>query len=118
MMRAARGPTRVFAMEKPSPSPLVLFGAIAALFGACLAAWVAAISKNLVCESTCRDGLMTTQLIVAVLGLFPVGALLYAALRNRSRLALLSFGAGVVTYLAWGILNDAAVHGWHHMKVF
>lgn len=105
-------------MEKSSPSPLLIFGAIAAAFGACLAVWVAAISKRLICESSCRTSLMDAQLLVALIGIIPIGLLLFAAIRGRRRLALSSLIAAVIIYLGWGVLNDAAVHGWQHLRIF
>lgn len=105
-------------MEEPRRSPFVILGAITAAIGACIAIWLAAASKILLCEAKCRHGLMTAQLIVAVLGLAPISCLLYAAMRGRRTLAVLAFASAAAVYLLWGILSDAAVHGWHDLKVF
>lgn len=112
-------------MEKRPSSPLLTAGAVAALIAALFAVWIADITKGLICEgdmqtaaSACRNTLMTTQLVVALAGLAPVSLLLYAVLRGHRKLALLYFVVAVLIYLAWGVLNDAAVHGWHDLKVF
>lgn len=105
-------------MEEARRSPLIVICAAVIAVAACFATWLALVSKGLLCETACRTSLFTAQLLVAVAGLVPVGVLLYAALRGRRELALVSFFVTILVYLAWGALNDAAVHGWHNLKVF
>jgi hypothetical protein len=61
---------------------------------------------------------MTAQRVVSVIGLVPVCILLYAAIQGRRKLALLSLLLAALMYLSWGVLNDAAVHGRHNLKIF
>ncbi len=61
---------------------------------------------------------MNAQLVLAFIGAVPVALLLYAAIRGRRRLALSALIAAAIIYLGWGVLNDAAVHGWQHLRVF
>ena len=98
--------------------PAAVLGALTACFAALFAVFIAAIAKSLIYETVCRNGLMTAQLIVAIAGLVPVGALFVAAVRGHRGLAFLTFILSVITYIAWGVLNDAAVHGWGNLKVF
>jgi hypothetical protein len=65
-----------------------------------------------------HPGVGTAQLVVALLGLVPVALLVLAMARHRATQARVWFVVAIATYLCWGILNDAAVHGWHHLKVF
>ena len=61
---------------------------------------------------------LTAQLVVAVAGLVPVGLLIRAIWRLRGAQVAVWFIVAAVTYLLWGVLNDAAVHGWGNLKVF
>jgi hypothetical protein len=61
--------------------------------------------------------LLTAQLAVALIGLIPTGLFAWALRRNDPK-AVVWFVIGIVTYLGWGVLNDAAVHGWDHLAVF
>jgi hypothetical protein len=105
----------------PRPSPIIVGISVLVGVGALVAVGVAYLTKGLICGDSipgCRSGLMTGQLMVALAGLIPVGVMLWASLRGRYVLALLCFLAAVLLYLAWGVLNDAAVHGWDELKVF
>jgi hypothetical protein len=62
--------------------------------------------------------LLITQLIIAVIGLFPAGLFARALVRRLDPQAVMSLVIGLVIYLGWGVLNDAAVHGWANLKVF
>jgi hypothetical protein len=62
--------------------------------------------------------LLNAQLIVGVAGLLPVSLLGYAIVRRLRRTTIALTIASAATYLAWGLLNDAAVHGWGHLAVF
>jgi hypothetical protein len=59
----------------------------------------------------------TAQLALALLGLVPV-ALLVLRWHVTGAHRRVWLAVAIATYLCWGILNDAAVHGWHHLKVF
>ena len=91
----------------------------AAITAFCLAGFaviVADATKVLICEgdsgTTCPTSLMTTQLVVAIAGLVPAGALLFAVIANHRRLAQAALVVAPLTYAGWGVLNDVAVHGW------
>lgn len=86
--------------------------------GAAIAVLVALATGPLICETACRSDLVTAQLVVAVVGLVPVASFFYAAAKGRYQLAVLSFLAALLLYVAWGLLNDAAVHGWSDLRVF
>jgi hypothetical protein len=62
-----------------------------------------------------RQDLASWQLAVAVVGLVPTALFAYAVSSGRKRLALGALAAGVLCYLGWALLNDAAVHGWQHL---
>jgi drug/metabolite transporter (DMT)-like permease len=98
--------------------PAVGLGSLAAFLAALFAVFIAALTKSLICETVCHKSLTTAQLVVAVAGLLPVGGLFLAAVLGKRRLALVTLLVGVLTYVAWGVLNDAAVHGWDDLKVF
>jgi hypothetical protein len=65
-----------------------------------------------------RNDLATAQLVVAIIGFLPLGLLVWDLLRGRGRQAAAWFAVGAVLDLGWGVLNDAAVHGWQHLSVF
>jgi hypothetical protein len=91
-------------------------GAVVAFGLAVFAVAVAALTKALICGgdagTTCRTGLMTVQLLVAVGGLLPACGLVVAVLDDHPKAATLSLIAGIGMYAGWGVLNDAVVHGW------
>ncbi len=62
--------------------------------------------------------LLIWQLIVALAGLLPAGAVVRARFRRQDRLAFVWVVIGMGVCLAWGVLNDASVHGWSHLAVF
>jgi hypothetical protein len=92
---------------------LALVLAVAAGAVAILAGWavdfVACESPSEACE---RKDLARAQLFVAL----ACGGLLWgfvaAVAGRRLRLARVLLGLAIPVYLAWALLNDAAVHGW------
>ncbi len=66
----------------------------------------------------CQQGLVTLQIVIAVLGLLPAWTLVWAVVRSRWKLSATLLLVTAMVYLAWGVLNDAAVHGWGDLKVF
>lgn len=100
--------------------PIVIGGAVLVGLGACAAVLIAVLTEGLICGESgeCRSGLMTAQLLIALLGLLPAGGLFWASLRGRYLIALVCFISVVILYLTWGVLNDAAVHGWDDLRVF
>lgn len=88
---------------------LVLLAAVAS------AIFIATLTREASCQPGCDQPLATWQLRVAVLGAVPVGTLVYASATKRRRLAVASLVICVVIYALWGLLNDAAVHGWGHL---
>jgi hypothetical protein len=93
---------------------MVIVGA--ALF----AAFIAFITNALL--STGDAGSHKTPLliwhIVALAGLLPAGAVVRALFRRKDRLAFVWVVIGMGVYLAWGVLNDASVHGWSNLAEF
>jgi hypothetical protein len=65
-----------------------------------------------------RHALATWQLIAAVAAGLPLGAAIWSGARGQ--------GAGwgrwsvvmIAVLLLWGVLNDAAIHGWGNLRVF
>jgi uncharacterized membrane protein YhaH (DUF805 family) len=105
-------------MQKHESSALAILGAAFVVLGSLFATWLAIATKGLLCEGECRSGLLALQTVAAVAGLLPACLTFVAALRDRRRQALFWFLITVVVYLLWGVLNDAAVHGWSDLKVF
>jgi hypothetical protein len=96
----AGGPWRAFVLVA------VLAAAGFALFVALITA--AVLSTN---ESNSRQTpLLVAQLVVAVVGLIPAGLFAFSYYRAVPS-ARVWFVIGVAMYIAWGILNNAAVHG-------
>lgn len=62
--------------------------------------------------------LLVAQMAVAAAGLVPVAVLARLIVRGFRRSAFVAGAVAVLVYLAWGVLNDASVHGWGHLKVF
>ena len=62
--------------------------------------------------------LLVAQLVVAVIGLIAAGLFARALSLRADRLAAAWLIAGLLLFLVWGVLNDAAVHGWANLKVF
>lgn len=94
------------------------------LLGSLLALFVAYASKALLCVDegegvTCRTGLFTGQLLAAVVGVVIACALAYSVFVAKDRwYAILSLLLLIAALLAFGLMNDAAVHGWDELKVF
>ena len=65
-----------------------------------------------------QTSLLVTQLIIAVVGLLPAGLFARALVRRKDLQAVVWLVIGTLVYLGWGLLNDAAVHGWEHLKIF
>jgi hypothetical protein len=95
---------------------LLRSGAVSAFFLALVAVWFADLTKQLICYgdagTSCRMGLMNAQLVAAAAGLLPAGGLVWAVWIERRCLAVAMLVVGVAVYGGWGVLNDAAVHGW------
>lgn len=91
------------------------------LIAATLGAFVAYLTWGLLSTGDSGDHttpLLDAQLIVGVAGLIPVAFLGYAIMKKLRRATIALLIVSVATYLAWGLLNDAAVHGWNHLAVF
>ena len=91
--------------------PAVITAAVTASLAALVAIWIALITRVSTCEPDCHGGRIDVQLVVSLVGLVPVGALLFATVTGRRRLAVFALLAGVITYGVWGVLNNLAVHG-------
>lgn len=95
---------------------LALFG------GAAFAVLVGGVTNWLACENEgtpacARQDLASAQFALAVVGLIPSFVLVLAALLGKRRLAVAAVVVGVLLYLAWAILLDAAVHGWDDLRL-
>jgi|SRR5918994_971492 hypothetical protein len=89
---------------------------LAAAFGGFVAwstHWISCLDDS---SSMCPEGVPTTtmilQLVVGSAGVAIAGAMLVLTLRGRTRAARWALAAGLTTFAAWAVLNDAAVHGW------
>lgn len=100
---------------------LYVLGSVALLAGACFSVLPAGAWKWLACENegteACRrKSLADAQFLVACIGIAPAILLVCDTMR-RSRRALLWLALGIVTYVAWAVLLDAAIHGWDDLKL-
>ena len=68
-------------------------------------------------EACARQDLAFAQYVLAIVGFAPAVTIVVAAALQSRRLAALTLAVGVPTYLAWGVLLDAAVHGWDDLKL-
>lgn len=84
--------------------------ALAALGGA-FVAWVTYGIETASARNP-PTGPLTWQLIVAMIGLAPAGFMVYFSFTGASRKVMASLVIGLAIWAAWGVLNDAAVHGW------
>ncbi len=99
---------------------LTVAGCVAIVLSLC-AVYFALITYGAM--STAQEGdyvtpLLAAQLAVAVAGLLPAAALGRATYRGDGAASVFCLGLGILVYLAWGILNDASVHGWANLRVF
>lgn len=95
---------------------------IAALVAAAFGTFIAFVTYAVLCNgesggsTACPNGeateTMIAQLIVGLLGLLPPAVMAYFAHQDRRTPALIALILGVVLWIGWGVLNDAAVHGW------
>jgi hypothetical protein len=92
---------------------------VAAASAAAFAAFIAYLTNGLLSTGDVgshETPLLIWQLVVALVGLVPAGLFTWALCTRRDRQARLWLATGIVIYLAWGVLNDASVHGWSHLK--
>jgi hypothetical protein len=78
--------------------------------------WLAC--ENDTSEACARQGLAHAQQVVAWAGAVPALTFTIAYLTGRRRLAWLALAAAVAVYVTWGLLADAAVHGWDDVLWF
>lgn len=77
------------------------------------------LSRGLLCENSCHDGLLWMQLVAAGSALLVASVFAYAVLIEKHlKVAAWSLLVMLAALLAWSVLNDAAVHGWGDMKFF
>ncbi len=94
-----------------------MLAALALLGGAGFAVLVGWTVQWLACENEGTEACARTDLalatyVLAIVGLVPAVVLLLAALFSKRRLAIGALAFGVLLYLSWALLLDAAVHGW------
>ena len=95
---------------------------IVAFVAAAFGTFIALVTYAVLCNgesggsTSCPNGhateTMNAQLMIGLLGLLPPAVMGYFAHRHRRGPALIALILGVVLWVAWGVLNDAAVHGW------
>jgi hypothetical protein len=91
---------------------------VAAAFGglvAYLTYWVMCFSESggsTMCPVGEPTTTMSAQLVVGLAGMLPALAMAVFAFRGARRLALAALAVGLVWWVGWAILNDAAVHEW------
>lgn len=71
-----------------------------------------ALSNGYSDSGTHPQSLQTIQFIVAAVSLLPAGGAAATLVPWRPRLFAGWLTVAVLTFAAWGVLNDAAVHGW------
>jgi hypothetical protein len=107
--------------ERNPASPLRVAVGIGVVSAALFAAFIAYITNALLSTGDVgshETPLLIWQLMVALVGLLPAGLFVWALYRRGDRQALLWLVTGMMVYLAWGVLNDASVHGWSNLEVF
>lgn len=97
---------------------LSVLAVLAAGFGAL----VAVVTYEIMCfdeswgSTMCPQGAptttMTAQLLVGIAGLLPPIGMAVFAFRGQTRLAITSLAIGLMMWMGWAFLNDAAVHAW------
>jgi len=89
---------------------------IAVVIGSLFVVFVALVTMTLSAGDAGAHGTptLTAQLVIAVAAVIPPGLVVRALERRDDRQAVVWFRIGIVVYIAWGVLNDAAVHGWSH----
>lgn len=125
VLRAQRADNRSMEASSQTPrswhGPLRTAVGVAAVFAACFAAIIACATNAILSteESYAHETtLLIAQLIVAAVGLLPAGLFARALIRRNDSEAVVWLVVGVLVYLGWGVLNDAAVHGWANLRVF
>lgn len=106
---------------RPWHGPLRTAAGVAAMIAACFAAIIACATNGILSteESYSHETtLLIAQLAVAAVGLLPAGLFARALIRRNDSQAVVWLVLGIVVYVAWGVLNDAAVHGWANLRVF
>ena len=96
-------------------------GGVAAVAAALFAAFIAYITNGVLSTGDAGSHgtpLLTGQLVVAIAGLVPAALFARALYLRDDRQAVNWLCVAIGFYLAWGVLNDAAVHGWSGLKVF
>jgi hypothetical protein len=98
------------------PVGLVVLGALA-IPASLVALLVAYLVDGYACDTEgsaacARQSLASLQFWVAIAGVGLVTGFFICAVRRKVTLAWLLLGCSVLFYVGWGILNDAAVHGW------
>jgi hypothetical protein len=56
----------------------------------------------------------TLQFILGWIGIAPALVMAYFVYRGRNHQAVIALVVGMIVWAGWGILNDAAVHGWRN----
>jgi hypothetical protein len=103
--------------ERRFPTPLaallLLLGIVSLPFA--WAIWFVACDSpgSQACD---RYELATGQLFVALGGVVALAVLAFDAARRRRR-AYFWLAAAIGLFLTWGLLADAAVHGWDELKL-
>ncbi len=93
---------------------LSLASVVAASFGA----FIAYLTYGLLCAGSDNGSCgadstaMKAQLVIGLLGLIPVGAMVYFSFKGSRLGAVVSLVVGLLIWAGWAVLNDAAVHGW------
>jgi hypothetical protein len=90
-----------------------IFGAFVVTIGGLVAIAFAFSSTDVACDyGGCETpSLYYVQIVVACLGLIPVGVLVWATLTRRREAATAALLIAIACYAIWGVLNDRAVHG-------
>jgi hypothetical protein len=87
-----------------------------AVLGGWATDWLACHNEG---TETCElQGTARAQFYVALAGLIPLTLFVRALRHDQGRQALVWLAVAILTYLTWGVLNDAAVHGWDDLKYF
>jgi hypothetical protein len=95
---------------------------VLAIPAAAFGAFIALITYAILCHgesggsTMCPDGepttTMTAHLVVGFVGTLPPLVMACLAFRDADRPARAALTVGLLLWIGWAFLNDAAVHGW------
>jgi hypothetical protein len=109
--------------KHPASGGTARLAAVLLLVGGLIVVYVGLITWGVACdvpgtEACQRQGLARTQFLVSLVVLLSAGITSICLWRGRFGAGAVALVLGLVSFAGWGLLNDAAIHGWDNLKVF